>query len=186
MPGPLPGRGSMPPATSQGRPAAPPVIPTAAPKRAISLAEVHNTQTSNEIFQQYKKQRPTDRALPTALLSHDAGLVALSDEYEKLLEYEKNLDSLYARKKVELMEDSVALKRTVHKRLRVRISNTCSDQDWQRPTQADKEQGTDQAQADRPDFDSGKGIPSWTVKIEGKLLDVSRSWSGLQAGGLGS
>jgi len=173
----LQGRGMVPSSQQQQQtPHGTPLMPTTSTKRQVTATEIHNTQPGAEIFRQYKKHKPTDRALPTTLLAHDAGLVELSQEYEKLLDYEKNLDSLYARKKVELMEDSGAMKRTAHKRLRVRISNTCSDQDWQegQETTGKAEEGEDgvEQKTERPDFETGKGVPSWTVRIEAKLLDL--------------
>jgi len=146
-----------------------PIPPTSAMKRTVGGNEIANTQSSDNIFKQHKRRKPTDRSLPAALLAHDKGLLDLSKEYEKLLEYEKNLDSVYARKRLEMSEDNQALKRTVWKRLRVRVSNTCENQSWQQR----QEEGEAQKEDDKPDFDSGKGVPSWTVKVEGKLLDVS-------------
>jgi SWI/SNF-related matrix-associated actin-dependent regulator of chromatin subfamily D len=49
--------------------------------------------------------------------------------------------------------------------LRVYITQTAKNQPWQStPEGADEEE-------DSVDFDTGKGIPTWELKIEGKLLN---------------
>lgn len=50
--------------------------------------------------------------------------------------------------------------------LRIFLSHTVSDQAWQ---------NAGQAASDAPNFETGQGIPSWTFKIEGRLLDVRLS-----------
>lgn len=119
--------------------------------------------TSGEVLRQHKRKRPTDRSLPS--LKHDDKLESLKKEYEKLVEMEKSLDATCTRKKAELVDEGSSTKKTTWKKLRVRISNTCSHQEWQ---EASDEAGSSQ----RPDFESGRGIPSWTVTIEGKLVDL--------------
>ena len=133
-------------------------------KRTINTFDASSTLSSAEVLKQHKKRKATDRALPASLLSHDEGLVKLQKEYDKLLELEKTLDSTYMRKKAELIEEGTSSRRTTHKYLRVHISNECNSQEWQ-------EQPGDQ-ESEAPDFESGKGVPSWTVKIEGQLRDV--------------
>jgi SWI/SNF-related matrix-associated actin-dependent regulator of chromatin subfamily D len=46
--------------------------------------------------------------------------------------------------------------------LRVFVSNTAHDQAWQK-------------EAEGVDMETGKGIPGWVLRIEGRLLDVSLS-----------
>lgn len=155
--------------------------PTAQAKRQLPSTEINNMMSSSQILQAHKRRRPTDRSLPATLLSHDQGLMKLHTEYERLLEVERTLDSTYTRKKAELLEEGMSLKRTTHKNLRVRISNECAYQAWQQEgsdAQSGSGSGEDPSSsapsvaAQQPDFDSGKGVPSWTVKIEGKLVDV--------------
>lgn len=132
------------------------------------MRDLSQALSSAEVLRQHKRKRPTDRSLPS--LSYDEKLENLKKEYEKLVEMEKSLDATCTRKKAELMDESTAMKKTTWKNLRVRVSNTCQSQEWQ--------EGSDEAgSSHRPDFESGKGIPSWTVNIEGKLVDVSfQNW----------
>ena len=51
--------------------------------------------------------------------------------------------------------------------LRLFLSHTSSGQAWQSETSAS---GT----SDPPNFETGQGIPAWQLKIEGRLLEVSR------------
>lgn len=141
----------------------PPPQPTASVKQSYTQRDLSQALTSAEVLRQHKRKRPTDRSLPS--LSYDEKLESLKKEYEKLVEMEKSLDATCTRKKAELMDEGSSLKKTTWKNLRVRISNTCSHQEWQ---EASNEAGSSQ----RPDFESGRGIPSWTVTIEGKLVDV--------------
>lgn len=69
--------------------------------------------------------------------------------------------------------------------LRVFISNTAHDQEWQKAEdeKAKQDQGTDDATAAQPpaqppttttvDMDNGKNIPGWVLRVEGRVLDVS-------------
>lgn len=137
---------------------------TAQAKRTLNTLDVSAALSSAEILKQHKKRKATDRTLPASLVSHDEGLAKLQKEYEKLLELEKTLDTTYTRKKAEFLEEGSSARHTTHRNLRVRISNHCTSQEWQAPL-ADSE-------SERPDFETGKGIPSWTVKIEGILQQV--------------
>ncbi|RUS30536.1 hypothetical protein BC938DRAFT_479279 [Jimgerdemannia flammicorona] len=82
--------------------------------------------------------------------------------YNELVEFEKRLDATIMRKRLDIQEamgKPVKTKRT----LRVFLSNMASDQPSQLQSDADE---------DNVDLGSG-GAPSWTLKIEGRLLDVS-------------
>lgn len=143
--------------------APPPPQPTAMVKQTNAPRDLSQALTSAEVLRQHKRRRPTDRSLPS--LSYDEKLESLKKEYEKLVEMEKSLDATCTRKKAEIMDEGSSTKKTTWKTLRVRLSNTCSSQEWQ---EASDEAGSSQ----RPDFENGRGIPSWTVTIEGKLIDV--------------
>ena len=159
-------------------------------KRAISTLDPSSSSsalTSHDILKQHKRRKPTSRSLPLSLLSNDtstsdSALKATAEAYEQLLEKERELDLVFARRKAELGDEIGNLsasagagggvgeysgKRTVHRVLRVRVGNTCSDQEWQQK-QAEGEEGKEES----VDFESGKGVPKWTCTIEGRLLDV--------------
>jgi hypothetical protein len=158
-------------------------------KRAISTLDPSSSSsalTSHDILKQHKRRKPTSRSLPLSLLSDgtsgSSSLKATAEAYEQLLEKERELDLVFARRKAELGDEIGNLsasagagggvgeysgKRTVHRVLRVRVGNTCSDQEWQQK-QAEGEEGKEES----VDFESGKGVPKWTCTIEGRLLDV--------------
>ena len=146
---------------------------TAAFKRSIGAVDTSIALNANEVMRQHKRRKPTDKTLPS--LSHDEGLDKLKKEYERLLELERTLDVTYTRKKAELQDDLASVRKTVWKRLRIRIHNECADQEWQRE-ESTKEPPVDgeTANNDKPDVETGKGVPSWTVHIEGAILDVSQ------------
>lgn len=150
-----------------GIPYGQPVPPqyTAVAKRPVDTRELSQALSSAEVLRQHKRKKPTDRSLPS--LAYDEQLESLKKEYEKLVELEKTLDATCTRKKAEMLDESSSMKKTTWKSLRVRISNECSNQEWQ---EASNEAGSSTS---KPNFDTGKGIPNWTVKIEGKLVDVS-------------
>jgi hypothetical protein len=165
------GAAGGPPSSSSGIPnaggayAPAPPQPSASMKNVLSTRDLSQAHSSAEILRQHKRRKPTDRSLPS--LAHDEQLENLKKEYEKLIEMERTLDATCTRKKAELLDEGTSLKKTTWKNLRVRISNTCASQEWQEEPM-DGEAGSSRV----PDFDSGKGIPNWTVNIEGKLVDV--------------
>ena len=56
----------------------------------------------------------------------------------------------------------------VRRKLRVFISHTVSGQSWQEPAAPPNGATGDEGL----NFETGGGIPAWTLKIEGRLLDV--------------
>lgn len=84
--------------------------------------------------------------------------------------------------KAQILTRVLQVKRT----LRVFISNTAHDQEWQKqhddqaaPQAAEGDQSGQQtakpqAPAPVPDLDSGKNIPGWVLRVEGRLIDVSK------------
>jgi SWI/SNF-related matrix-associated actin-dependent regulator of chromatin subfamily D len=68
----------------------------------------------------------------------------------------------------------------VKRTLRVFLSNTAHDQEWQKQQEAKPEGAVDGEGAAAPppqpqavDMDNGKNIPGWLLRVEGRLLDVS-------------
>lgn len=69
--------------------------------------------------------------------------------------------------------------------LRVFLSNTVHDQEWQKQQEAKPEgegaEGTEgqngaaaaPTEAKPVDMENGKNIPGWVLRVEGRLLDVS-------------
>ena len=50
--------------------------------------------------------------------------------------------------------------------LRIFLSHSVQNQPWQRTAAGDSSEPT-------VNFETGEGVPSWTFRIQGKLLDVS-------------
>ncbi|KAG9046845.1 SWI/SNF complex component snf12 [Tulasnella sp. UAMH 9824] len=102
-----------------------------------------------------KRRKLVDRTLPTGLddVAEESAL------YHELQDMERSLDWTISRKRMEIQE---ALGRPVkiRRKLRVFISHSMSGQAWQEPTANDG-----------LNFETGEGIPSWTLRIEGRLLD---------------
>ncbi|CAG8481018.1 12766_t:CDS:2 [Racocetra fulgida] len=84
-------------------------------------------------------------------------LVPESRLYTELQEFERKLDSTIVRKKLEITE---SLPKPMKRTLRVFISNTSCNQ---QPVQ----------EVEGNEIDYGSNIPAWTLKIEGRLLDVN-------------
>ncbi|KAF8514419.1 SWI/SNF complex 60 kDa subunit [Hysterangium stoloniferum] len=106
-----------------------------------------------------KRRKLTDKTLPASLVNEfeDANM------YTKLLDVERKLDWTMGRKKMEI-QDSYAKISVVQRTLRVFLSHTV---DKALPAEGS---ATDPASFD---FATGQGIPSWTLKIQGRLLDAS-------------
>ena len=101
--------------------------------------------------------------------------------YQSLLEMEKKLDWTMTRKRVEV-QDALARNPTVcpahvssfiihscslpqtTRTLRVFVSHTVFGQPWQ--------VGEADGEGDAVNFETGQGIPAWSLKVEGRLLEV--------------
>lgn len=81
--------------------------------------------------------------------------------YTELSEFEKNLDGAIMRKRLDIQE-ALGKPTKVRRTLRIFVSNTAADQPGQLEEATSFELNDDNA-------------PSWTLRIEGRLLDVS-SW----------
>lgn len=82
--------------------------------------------------------------------------------YNDLTRFEKRLDMISAHKRSQI-HDSLQRPAKTTRQLRVFLSNTASGQPWQQQEQ--------QEQGEPVNFETGAGIPAWTFKIEGRLLD---------------
>ncbi|KAI9463493.1 BAR-domain-containing protein [Boletus coccyginus] len=108
-----------------------------------------------------KKRKLTDKSIPNAL----AQLPEFAQEskmYSSLLEMEKKLDWTMTRKRVEV-QDALARNPTTTRTLRVFVSHTISGQPWQI--------GEADGEGDPVNFETGQGIPAWSLKVEGRLLE---------------
>lgn len=102
--------------------------------------------------------------------------------YQSLLEMERKLDWTMTRKRVEV-QDALARSPTVclcsrtvldgsltpvfpqtTRILRVFVSHTVSGQQWQ--------VGEADGEGDAVNVETGQGIPAWSLKVEGRLLEV--------------
>ncbi|KAL5999375.1 hypothetical protein ACLOJK_040835 [Asimina triloba] len=98
-----------------------------------------------------KKRRPYDRMLPERL----AALLPESALYTQLLEFESRVDAALLRKKIDIQE---AIKNPpfMQRTLRIYVFNTYANQTNQARTAPRKQQAEP---------------PSWTLKIEGQILE---------------
>lgn len=108
---------------------------------------------ADPITKHIKKKRPTDRNMPAKI----EAFVPECKLYSELTEFEKKLDGTIMRKRLDIQE-ALGKPTKIRTTLRVFVSNTSSNQQ-----QGMNDDGT---------FDMNSGnAPSWTLKIDGKLLD---------------
>ncbi|KAJ7908286.1 SWI/SNF complex protein [Mycena leptocephala] len=81
--------------------------------------------------------------------------------YQDLLAMERKLDWTMMRKKAEI-QDALVRTPTTTRTLRLFMSHTVSGQSWQTTPDLN----------DAPNFETGEGIPAWSLKIEGRLLEL--------------
>ncbi|KAK0197359.1 BAR-domain-containing protein [Armillaria mellea] len=110
-----------------------------------------------------KRRKITDKTLPNVVLQNPE-FAQDSRMYQDLLEMERKLDWTMTRKKVEI-QDSLARNPTTSRTLRLFLSHTVSSQIWQT--------GGEQM----ANFETGEGIPAWSFRIEGRLLEVGNQRS---------
>ncbi|VDB86612.1 unnamed protein product [Peniophora sp. CBMAI 1063] len=104
-----------------------------------------------------KKRKLVDRSVPGTVLS-DPAFGVDSKMYTDLQEMERKLDWNMMRKKAEI-QDAMGRVASTSRTLRIFVSHTVSEQVWQASS------------SDEPNFETGKGVPAWQVKIEGRLLE---------------
>ncbi|KAL9931962.1 hypothetical protein V8E36_009277 [Tilletia maclaganii] len=137
------------------------VLPQAPPVMPPELADV---------LRAAKRSRPTDRSLPATLRKS----VPESAFYYDLQLLERKLDWTIARKRAEIA-DSINKPPRVKRTLRIFISNTCANQAFQSKSQT----ATDGAEAGPAGGASATAdgevppvdAPSWTLRIQGRLLE---------------
>ncbi|KAE8216234.1 hypothetical protein CF327_g599 [Tilletia walkeri] len=126
-----------------------------------------------DVLRAAKRSRPTDRSLPATLRKS----VPESAFYYDLQLLERKLDWTISRKRAEIA-DSITKPVRIKRTLRIFISNTCANQPFQ--TASSKTQsgadGADAAGSSAPGADgSGSSAPvdapSWTLRIQGRLLE---------------
>lgn len=122
-------------------------------------------------------RRLTDRSLPPGLsaISPDASL------FDDLLETEKRLDWTMTRRRQEIYDTlsrsngGIQTKRT----LRIFMSHSVKNQAWQKGSSEDsaKAETAETTEGEKQEgeepktrLETGDGVPSWTFKVEGKLL----------------
>ncbi|KAK9453152.1 hypothetical protein V1511DRAFT_505781 [Dipodascopsis uninucleata] len=132
----------------------------AAQAQAQAQAQAHQQQQAQAQAQAHMDKRyvrrPIERNIPPKIevLFPEAKL------YKDLRDMEQTLDATISRKKFDV-EDTLARGAQERKKLRIYVSNTAVDQPWQTVDRIDQ---------NAFDFDIGT-IPSWILRIEGKLLD---------------
>lgn len=137
-------------------------------------------------FRGLKRGRPTDRSLPPSLKRQ----VPESAFYNDLQRMERNLDWTVARKRAELT-DGLSRPPKIKRTLRVFLSNTCANQPFQlaekqkakeaqlaesgetKPDETEPSVSEAAAADAQPDTSDEDSVPSWTLKIEGRLLEPS-------------
>ncbi|KIY65666.1 SWI/SNF complex 60 kDa subunit, partial [Cylindrobasidium torrendii FP15055 ss-10] len=104
-----------------------------------------------------KRRRLTDKNIPNAVLQNPS-YAEDSKMYQDLLEMERKLDWTITRKRVEI-QDTLARPLSTTRTLRIFLSHTVANQVWQTGGE------------ETADPETGEGIPSWSLKIEGRLLE---------------
>ncbi|OAD65597.1 hypothetical protein PHYBLDRAFT_153286 [Phycomyces blakesleeanus NRRL 1555(-)] len=135
------------------------VQPGMIPQPGIPAGNVQFRKRPSEtdsLAKHIKKKRPTDRNMPPKI----EAFVPESKLYTELSEFEKTLDATIMRKRLDVQE-ALGKPTKVRRTLRIFLSNTSADQ-------VSSHQNTDDEHA----FDLNSGnAPSWTLKVEGRLLD---------------
>ncbi|KAI6007053.1 SWI/SNF complex 60 kDa subunit [Pisolithus albus] len=107
-----------------------------------------------------KKRKLTDKSIPHAL-AQVPEFAQESEMYQNLLEMERKLDWTMTRKRVEV-QDALSRNPTTTRTLRVFLSHTVSGQSWQ----------VGDAEGEPVNFETGQGIPAWSFRVEGRLLEL--------------
>lgn len=162
-------------------------------------ANINNIKASAKprppITQQQVNPVPTTQPTDTYIPSYLVGLVPELESYQKLIDAEKKLDIYLARKKIDIYQNisqwnnSQRLYDTFHhsnkdkiKYLRIFISNIAENQDWQvHPdnTATNENSNNDNSNTgnstNNNSNDTTKSDGSWTLRIEGRLLDQEKA-----------
>ncbi|KAF2757807.1 hypothetical protein EJ05DRAFT_477023 [Pseudovirgaria hyperparasitica] len=133
----------------------PPHTVNAAAQQQLQMqqaADAHRRELGKRIA-----RKPTDKNLPDGV--EDIMIGDSVQEYRKLRDVEKRLDSVMMRKRLDIT-DSMNRSMTRYRTMRIWISNTAENQPWQ--------QGS--METDVFDFTSENNA-TYKVRIEGRLLD---------------
>ncbi|KAI8582513.1 hypothetical protein K450DRAFT_227510 [Umbelopsis ramanniana AG] len=131
--------------------------PAGLPQGAQLQYRKRPTGDGDSLARHIKKKRPTERNMPAKIDT----FVPESKVYTELCEFEKKIDSIIMRKRLDIQE-AVGKPAKTMRTLRIFVSNTASDQPMQ--------QQQNDMDDDGIDLSSGSA-PSWTLRIEGRLLD---------------
>lgn len=104
-----------------------------------------------------RSRKPTEKNMPEGL--EDIVIGDGLQEYKRLRDIEKRLDSTIVRKRLDV-QDSVSRTMKRYRTLRIWISNTTENQTWQKGEQSGN---------------GGPGSGRYKVRIEGRLLDDENS-----------
>ncbi|OKL62972.1 hypothetical protein UA08_01562 [Talaromyces atroroseus] len=119
---------------------------------AAAAAHQRNMPPVNEASLR-RSRKPTDKNMPDGL--EDFVIGDGVQEYKRLREIEKRLDSSMVRKRLDI-QDSLSRSMKRYRTLRIWISNTTENQAWQKSEQ---------------NGNGGPGSGRYKVRIEGRLLD---------------
>lgn len=153
------------------------------------------------MYPRSRKRKLTDKTLPNALFQSPE-FSEDSKMYRDLLDMERRLDWTISRKRVEV-QDAVARiipvrhlnlspqKRAIQsdvplidfhgrrlqttRTLRIFLSHTVSGQLWQRNAENVSAEG----EAAKVNAETGEGIPAWSFRMDGRLLEVRHSSNNL-------
>ncbi|KAF9007018.1 hypothetical protein BDQ17DRAFT_1389154 [Cyathus striatus] len=113
-----------------------------------------------------KKRKLTDKSIPNAI-SQNPTFAEDSQMYQSLIEMERKLDWNMTRKRLEVQDAlgrnlfvRIFIVDTTTRTLRIFISHTVSGQLWQ-----------SNGEPPAANFETGEGIPAWSLRIEGRLLE---------------
>jgi hypothetical protein len=99
-----------------------------------------------------KRKRPTDKVLPKKIEAYVPEAII----YENMMELEKRLDATIMRKSLDIQDVLLKPAKKIPRKLRIFLSNLAANQD-----------GAVDLTVASPD-----SSPSWTFKLEGRLLEV--------------
>ncbi|KAI8822160.1 SWI/SNF-related matrix-associated actin-dependent regulator of chromatin subfamily D member 1 [Fimicolochytrium jonesii] len=125
---------------------------------AAGLASLSKRPSEAGAASSKKRKKPAERVLPKQIEAY----IPESKLYTQMQEFERKLDTTISRKKLDMMEQKSQMKPT-KRVLRVFLSNLASDQF------ADVTEEEDLFSLET------MRAPSWTLRIEGRLLDLPAS-----------
>ncbi|KAI4164523.1 MAG: hypothetical protein LQ342_001836 [Letrouitia transgressa] len=147
-------------ATPPRRPGIAPIVPNAQAQAQAQARERHLQMQKDKYDHQLARRRankPTDKHMPDGV--EDLIIGDGVQQYKRLREVEKKLDSVMMRKRLD-MQDARQSTSKKYKTLRIWISNTVENQGWQ----------GNSLDEDAFDFHTGPD-GTYRMKIEGRLLE---------------